>query len=188
MARIRWVRTWMAAALALALGTASGAAAEESKVPPPGPEHARLGFFVGKWKGAGVMNENPFMPGGKFTSSETCEWFPGRYAVVCRATGTGPMGPTQSLGIMTYSPEEKVYLYWGVDNTPMAMATVPRGAVDGDVWTYLDESRMGGQTVKSRYVLKVLGADAYGFRWEILGPDGQWKTISEGKSTRVKAK
>jgi hypothetical protein len=178
----------MAVAGTLAVGIAWAASAEEAKAPKPGPEHARLGYFVGKWKGAGVVNENPFMPGGKFTSSETCEWFPGRYAVVCRGKGTGPMGPTESLGIMTYSPEEKAYLYWGVDNSPMAMAAVPRGTVEGDVWTYVDESRMGGQMVKSRYVLKLLGADAYGFRWEILGQDGQWKTISEGKTTRVKSK
>jgi hypothetical protein len=42
--------------------------------------------------------------------------------------------------------------------------------------------------VKSRYVLRVLGPDAYSFRWEILGQDGQWKAISEGKTVRVKGK
>ena len=40
------------------------------------------------------------------------------------------------------------------------------------------------QTVKSRYVLKQLDKKSYSFKWEIQGPDGQWKTVSEGKSTR----
>jgi hypothetical protein len=96
------------------------------------------------------------------------------------------MGPSTGLGIMSYSPEEKVYLYYGIDNSPMAMSTVPRGTVEGDVWTYTDESKAGGKTFQSRYVLTRLGPDAYAFRWEMLGPDGKWTAVSEGKSTRVK--
>jgi len=166
--------------------TAPALAAEAGAKPKPGPEHQKLGYFVGKWKGEGVMHENPFMPGGKFSSSGTCEWFDGKFAVVCRDSGKGPMGPTKMLGIMTYSTEEKAYLYYGVENNPMAMATVPKGTVEGDVWTYADESKMHGQTVKSRYVIKIAGKDAYAFEWAIQGPDGTWKTLGEGKSTRVK--
>jgi hypothetical protein len=177
--------TWLVIPWTLALLFALPARAEGPKAPRPGPEHRRLGFFAGKWKAEGVMNENPFMPAGKVTSRDTCEWFPGRFAVVCRSKGKGPMGPTQGLGIMSYNAEEKRYLYYGVDNSPMAMTTVPRGTVEGDVWTYDDESKMGGQTVKSRYVIKKLDGKSYSFKWETLGPDGQWKTISEGKSTRT---
>jgi Protein of unknown function (DUF1579) len=161
------------------------AAPARAEAPRPGPEHERLGYFVGKWKGTGTIAENPFMPGGKFTASDTCEWFEGKFAVVCRSHGKGPAGPTRGIGIMSYSPSEKAYLYYGLDNSPMAMATVPRGTVAGDTWTYEDESKMGEQTVKSRYVMKLLGKKAYTFRWEILGPDGQWKTVMEGKSTRA---
>jgi hypothetical protein len=170
-------------AFTLALAAAAPASAEP---PRPSPEHERLGFFVGSWKGEGILKDNPFMPGGKFSSSETCEWFEGRFAVVCRGSGQGPMGPSKSLGIMSWDPEGKVYLYYAIDNSPMAMSTVPRGTVAGEVWTYLDESKMGGQTFRSRYVLTRLGPDAYAFRWEMLGPDGQWALVSEGKSTRVK--
>jgi len=175
------------AVVAALLLTSLSVLAEEAKGPPkPGPEHKKLGFFVGKWKGEGTLHENPFMPGGKFSSTDTCQWFEGGFAVVCRATGKGPMGPTRMLGIMSYSPEEKAYLYYGVENNPMAMATVPKGTVEGDVWTYLDESKMGGKTIKSRYVMKITGKDSYTFEWALQGPDGAWKTMGEGKSTRVK--
>jgi hypothetical protein len=179
-------RTWTAACLASLLLPMLALAADAPKAPKPGPEHQKLGFFVGKWKGEGVMHENPFMPGGKFSSSDTCEWFEGKFAVVCRATGKGPMGPTRMLGIMSYSPEEKAYTYYGVENNPMIMATVPKGTVEGDVWTYTDESKMNGQMVKSRYLMKVTGKDSYTFEWGIQGPDGAWKTLGEGKATRVK--
>jgi hypothetical protein len=171
---------------ALGLFLALPAAAEGPKAPTPGPEHQRLGYFVGKWKVEGVMNENPFIPAGKMTSDDVCEWFEGKFAVVCRTKGKGPMGSTRGLGIMGYSTEEKVYTYYGVDNSPMAMAVVPRGTVEGDVWTYVDESKMGGKMMKSRYVIRQIDKNSYGFKWEIEGPDGQWKTISEGKGTRAK--
>lgn len=178
-------KTWLAVPWTVAILLASPARAEAPKAPKPGPEHQRLGFFVGKWKTEGATNENPFMPAGKMTSTDTCEWFEGKFAVVCRTRGKGPMGPTRGLGLMGYSSEEKVYLYYGVENSPMAMTTVPRGTVEGGVWTYSDESKMGGQTVKSRYVIKQLDERSYGFKWEIQGQDGQWKTVAEGKSTRA---
>ena len=63
------------------------------------------------------MKPGPMGPGGKFTSTDNCEWFEGHYSVVCRSEGTMPMGPSKSIGILGYSPEEKVYTYYGVDNT-----------------------------------------------------------------------
>jgi hypothetical protein len=55
--------------------------------PKPGPEHKPLGYFVGKWESEGEMKPGLFGPGGKMTSSETCEWFAGktfqsRYTIV----------------------------------------------------------------------------------------------------------
>ncbi|HEY7726784.1 MAG TPA: DUF1579 family protein [Anaeromyxobacteraceae bacterium] len=175
-----------AVSLAVGLVLALPAAAQAPKAPAPGPEHEKLGYFVGKWKTEGVLNENPFMPAGKMTSQDSCEWFDGKFALVCSYRGKGPMGPSKGLGIMGYSAEEKVYTYYAVDNSPMAMLAVPRGTVEGDVWTYVDESKMGGKVVKSRYVIRQLDKKSYAFKWEIEGPDGQWKTISEGKSTRAK--
>jgi Protein of unknown function (DUF1579) len=173
-------------AVSLLLLIALPALAEPPKLPAPGPETQKLAYFVGTWKTEGMVSENPFMPGGKMSSTDTCEWFDGKFAVVCKTRGQGPMGPSRGLGIMNWSPEEKVYLYFGVDNTPMAMSTVPRGTVDGDVWTYSDESRMNGKLVKSRYVMTRIDQRTYSFKWEIEGEGGAWSTVVTGKSTRVK--
>jgi len=70
------------------------------------------------------------------------------------SVGTNPNGPTKSIGILGYSPEEKVYTYYGVDNTNMTMASVPKGTVQGDTWTYNDEGTMGGQKFKTRVTIK----------------------------------
>jgi hypothetical protein len=170
-------------ACALLVGVAAVARAED-KAPAPGPDTERLGFFVGKWKTTGEMKETAFGPGGKFTAKESCEWFSGKFSLVCKSKGKGPTGPTEGLGIMAYNSEEKVYVYYGVDNGPMAMTTVPRGSFADDAWSYEDESKMGGQMVKSRYVMKKTGKKSYTSSWSIQGPDGQWKTVMEATSTR----
>ena len=170
-------------ALALTLAAAAGAALAQAP-PAPGPEHARLAYFVGEWRAEGMMMESPFGPGGKMTSEDTCEWFEGKLAVVCRSKGKTPMGPMTSMGIIGYSPMDKVYTYYGVDSMGQPMMTVPRGTVDGKVWTYLDESKMGGMTVKSRYVLTEVSQQVYTFKWEVEGEGGKWTTVMDGRMTR----
>ena len=162
------------------------AAAQAPQAPKPGPEHQRLGYFVGKWTGEGEMKASPMGPGGKMTSNDTCEWFEGRFAVICHSEGKSPMGPMKSVGILGYSSEEKVYTYYAVDNSNMTMASVPRGTLKGDTWTYNDESLMGGQKVKSRTTIKELSPTAYEFKVELQGPDGKWTPLMESKATKVK--
>jgi hypothetical protein len=131
------------------------------------------------------MKQSPFGPAGKFNSTDSCEWFEGRFAVVCRYEGKGPTGPTKGIGIMGYSADQKVYTYYGVDNSAMVMTTVSRGTVQGDTWTYADEGTIGGQKVRSRYIIKVLSPTSYSFRWETQCADGNWTTIMEGASTKA---
>lgn len=161
-------------------------AAQAPQAPKPGPEQQKLAYFVGTWTSEGEMKPGPMGPGGKFTSKDTCEWFEGRFAVVCRGEGQSPMGPIKNLGILSYSPEEKVYTYYGVDNTGMVMSSVAKGTVQGDTWTYTDESMMGGKKIKSRVVLKQQSPTAYTFTMEMQGPDGKWIPMMESKQTKVK--
>jgi len=162
------------------------AAAQPPQAPKPGPEHKRLGYYVGKWTTEGEMKPGPMGPAGKFTSADTCEWFEGGFAVICRGEGKSPMGPIKSLGILSYSAEEKVYTYYGTDNTGMTMASVPRGTVKGDTWIYNDEGMMGGQKFKSRVTIKELSPTSYTFTMEMQGPDGKWAPMMESKSTKAK--
>jgi uncharacterized protein DUF1579 len=168
---------------AMAVAGLQVAAAQGPEAPKPGPEHARLGYFVGKWTSEGEMKPGPMGPGGKMQSTDNCEWFEGRLSVICHSEGNGPMGPSKSIGILSYSPEEKAYTYYGADNY-MSMTSVPKGTVRGDTWTYTDESKMGGKKVKSRVTIKELSPTAYTFRMEMQGPDGKWATVMESKNTK----
>ena len=161
------------------------AAAQAPPAPKPGPEQQRLAYYVGKWSGEGEMKPGPMGPGGKMTSTDTCEWFEGRFSVICRSEGTSPAGPMKSIGILGYSPEEKVYTYYGVGNSGMIMTSIPKGTVQGNTWIYTDEGVMGGQKVKSRVTIKELSPTAYTFSMELQGPDGKWNQVMESKSTKA---
>jgi hypothetical protein len=160
------------------------AAAQAPEAQKPGPEHKRLGYFVGKWKAEGEVKPGPMGPGGKMTSSDDCEWFEGQFSVICRYEGNGPMGPNKGIGILGYNTEEKVYTYYAVDNTNMNMATVPKGTVRGDTWTYTDEATFGGKKVKSRVTLKELSPTAYTFKLEFQEPSGKWVPAVESRNTK----
>ena len=139
---------------------------------------------MGNWSIEGEMKQSEMGPGGKMTSTEKCEWFEGRFSVVCHGQGQSPWGPGKSIGIMSYSPEEKAYVYYGVDTTGMTMTTVPRGTVKGDTWTYSDESMMGGRKVKTRVTMKELSPTAYTFKMEAQGPDGTWAPVIGARARR----
>ncbi len=161
-------------------------AAPEKKMemPKPGPEVKKLSYFVGTWTSSGDMKENPFgMPAGKFTGTSKCEWFAGGYQVVCHDTGKGPMGTVHGMGILSYSPEEKTYSYYGIDSTGMAEGG--KGTVDGNNWVYTSDSKMGGKTYHGRYSMDTSSPGSYTFKYE-SSEDGQtWSTMMEGKATKA---
>jgi hypothetical protein len=160
--------------------------AQPPEMPKPAPEHKRLGYFVGNWTSEGEMKPSEWGPGGKVTSTDKCEWFDGGYAVVCHSTGKCPMGATKSLGISSYSAEEKVYTWYGLDNMGMTMTSVPHGKLAGDTWTYHNEGKMGGKTMKMRVTIKELSPTSYSFTMDSEGADGKWNRMMESKYTKVK--
>lgn len=172
----------------LSLAVAGAALAADTGAPKPSAEQQKLGYFVGKWTSQGEFKPSPMGPGGAFTSKSNCEWFTGKYSVVCKGKGNGPFGTTQALGILGYSGEEKVYTYYGLESGPMTQATVSKGTVDGDTWTYTDESKMGGKLTKSRYVIKIVSPTSYNFNWDMQDDKGAWNTVMTGTETKVSKK
>lgn len=62
------------------LGVAAVFAQDAGGPPKPGPEHAKLAYFVGNWVAEGDMKSSAYGPGGKFTYTENCEWLSGNFA------------------------------------------------------------------------------------------------------------
>ena len=163
---------------------AVGAHAQAPAAPKPGPEHKALAYFVGNWTGEGELKPGPLGPGGKMTSSDSCQWFEGGFQVVCRGKGSGPMGAMTSLGVMAYSAGDKGYTYYGIDN--MGTSELSTGKKSGSTWTFGSTSHIGEQSFKSRYTVVEVSPTSYTFKWETSADGTKWATLMEGKSTKAK--
>ncbi len=175
----------LAAALAFA-GLAGVAAAQEQKgmeIPKPGVEHAKMGYFVGKWHSTGTLKPGPWGPGGAMTGDDTCSLMPGGFFVVCHSEGSGPIGKMNGLGVLGYDAEKKVYTWNGFNN--MGENESAQGRVSGKVWTYRGESSMGGKAFQTRYTITEASASSYDFKAESSENGSTWTTIMEGHVTKT---
>ena len=153
--------------------------------PKPGPDHEKLAFFAGKWTSEGETKASAFGPAGKFTFTETCEWFAASgFALVCHSEGNMLGGTVKGLSIMGYDLGDKTYTYY--ETNTMGENIFSRGTVEGDTWTWTNDEKMGNTTMKGRFIMKLTSATSYTFTFE-LSPDGtKWNTIMDGKASKEK--
>jgi hypothetical protein len=156
----------------------------QMEMPKPGPEVKKLDMFVGSWTLDGDMKATSMGPAGKMTENEKCEWMDGGFFVVCHADFKGSMGSGSGITVMGYSTEDKIYTYrefnsWGE-------FTDSKGAVDGDTWTWTNDEKMGGMTMKGRFIMKVTSATSYNFSYEMSEDGAKWTNVMEGKATKGK--
>jgi hypothetical protein len=172
----------LAAVVMLAVGTFALAEDKKPELPKPGPEVQRLARWVGNWSGEGMMQPGPFGPGGKMSWSNKCDWFEGKYAVVCHGQGQSPMGPSKSVGIITYDSGLKQYTYYGIDS--MGFSFLSKGNVEGDTWSFTTDMNIEGKTYYSRFQIKETSPTTSIFT-ESMSEDGKnWKPSFEGKETK----
>jgi hypothetical protein len=171
--------------LILFLLSAAFALAQDVGAPPkPGPEHAKLAYFVGKWSSEGELKPSQYAQTGKFTFTETCDWLPGNFALECRSEGSMANLVVKGISIMSYDVGEGKYIYFESNN--MGENTFNKGSVDGDTWTWLADSQMNGKTVHSRYILKRVDNDTATYKYEIASGTEPLAVVMEGKQTRQK--
>ena len=93
--------------VALLTMSVAGLAGQAPAPPKPGPEHQRLGAFVGNWTFVGEMKAGPMGPGGKMTGADRIQWFADNLAIERRFDGKGPMGSINGLEIISLRHHEK---------------------------------------------------------------------------------
>jgi Protein of unknown function (DUF1579) len=154
-------------------------------IPKPGPELKKLDFFVGHWTSDGDVKPGPMGPGGKFTMQENSEWMDGGYFVVIHSKYSGGGMPNgSSTAYMGYDSQEKVYTYDEFNS--MGEHTHSTGTLEGDNFTWMSDMKMGPQTMKGRFTMKLMPPNAYAYKFEV-SPDGKdWSLVMDGKDTRQK--
>jgi uncharacterized protein DUF1579 len=163
----------------------AGAAFAQMEMPKPGPEVKKLDYFTGHWVSEGDVKPGPMGPGGKFHSDDHAEWMEGGYFVVLHSKFSGGgMGDGSNTAFMGYDPQEKVYTYDEFNS--MGEATHSKATVEGDTWTWINDMKMGPQTIKARFSMKILSPTSYSYKFE-TSPDGtNWTLFMDGKETKAK--
>ncbi|MGA9259597.1 MAG: DUF1579 family protein, partial [Candidatus Sulfotelmatobacter sp.] len=159
------------------------AAAATAQVPPkPGPELKKLDIFVGSWTLDGNMKPGTMGPGGSMTESEKCEWMEGGFYIVCHSDYKSSMGNGVGLSVMGYSADDKAYTYREFNS--FGEFDDSKGTLDGDTWTWTNDEKMGGMTMKGRFTIKMTSATSYNFTFDMSQDGTKWSTVMDGKASK----
>jgi hypothetical protein len=164
--------------LALALGAFTTRATGQTRPPAPGPEHARLESLTGRWTIDGESQ------GDRFSRTESCEWFDGKFHVICRSEAAAASGTVKGQSIIGYDAAEKTYTFYFVSSTGTAIFM--KGTVSGPVWTWSGELTVAGEPMKARTTITDRSPSEYVFTMEGSFGGGPWMLLEEGRGVKVR--
>ena len=152
--------------------------AQKQDMPKPGPEHQRLGAFVGNWTFEGEMKPGPMGAGGKVTGTDRIEWAPGNFFVQ-RSYQVGEM---QGIEIFAYDGAKKAYTYNSFDS--MGMMGSGTMTVKGNAWTTTGTSTIGATTMRDRCALDFgAGGSTLTIKCGMVTDGKTWTPTFEGRAT-----
>lgn len=151
----------------------------------PSPEIQKLGYYVGTWKGRGETKGGPFGPAGKLSSEQTCNWFAGRFHIVCRGEETGPTGKREFLNIIGYDQKTRAYTQHSISS--FGETEDDRGgSLIADKLVFVIDGNAGSKRIKFRYTEVHVSPVLYTYRAEASLGGGPWTVVGEGKISKVK--
>ena len=169
----------LVAMAAVILVSATFAQQEAAK---PDADHQKLNYFVGNWTTEGHMKPGLMGRGGKLTITENTVWMDGGFFIITHSTvDAGAMGTSTEIAVMGYDSDEKIYTYDEFSST--GEVTRSKGTFKNDTWTWMNDMKMGSQTVKGRYTVKVLSPTSYSYKFEMSDGD-KWNLVMDGKSVK----
>ncbi len=170
---------------AVVLTCAALVSAQKPEMPKPGPEHQRLGAFVGNWTIEGEVKPGPMGPGGKMTGTDRIEWTPGNFFLQRSYQGKSPMGEMQGLEILAYDGAKKVYTFNSFDS--LGMMGSGTLTVKGSTWTSTGTATIGTTTMRDRCTLEFgAGGSTLMIKCEMSTDGKAWTPTFEGRATKTK--
>ncbi len=166
------------------VGVAFGQPPREA--PKPGPEHQKLGIWLGDWQYEGEVQDSPMGPAGKVVGKMTVRPVLGGLFVEFRNEETGPTGTIQYLEVDGYDPVNKIYTWKGFASDGCANAVTY--TIDGTKVSYSGTMSAGGKQYQIRGTIVFTADFTSDIEKREYSADGKtWAPLFEGKFTKVKA-
>ena len=125
--------------------------------PRPGPEHARLAPFVGRWKTAGEVLASAATPELEIVGIDEYEWMPGGFFLLHRVDVRIGGERVQALEIIGYDAERGSYFMRSFDSQG-GTGEMQARVRDGGTWTFEGDAERftgtfsdGGETLSGRW-------------------------------------
>ncbi len=113
-----------------------------------------------------------------------CIWTPAHGAVLCDQQITTPTGPHTALNLFTVQAADGRYELYVLNRPGEPMYQV-QFTIEGPIWTYGGEAPdADGQF--ARTINEFSGSDTYTWRQESRANGEEWKTVSQGRSRRIR--
>ena len=159
-------------------------AAAQTAPTKPGPEHQKLGIFVGDWTYEGQTKATPLGPAGPYTGKMSARLILGGFCVEFRGEEKGPAGAQEWIEIDSYDPVAKKFT-WNAFDSGGGTQTVTY-TFEGTTASVSGIQVAGGKQYQMRATV-VFAADLKSFvqKNEIL-VDGKWVLSAESKSAKVR--
>ena len=149
----------------------------------PPPETAKLSYFEGTWELSGEVQKGPMGTEGKTSGTEKCEWFEGRFALVCRADVSTPDGPGKSMSTYTYNAEKKKYSFDGIDSFGADISAT--STIVSNVWHWTSfPMRMPDGSYIIRYNVTPVSDKEYTYVWQWSKNKGAWHPGGTGSGKK----
>jgi hypothetical protein len=129
------------------------------------------------------LYESPLGPGGPFTQTVDCEFLPGRFFLLFRATQDGPMGNLSSVGVWGYSAKDRAYTHHSFNS--FGTARLETGSFDGNAWNFRAEFENNSQLIRTRFIDRVASPNRLEMTGEVSVDGAPWMTVMEGTAERA---
>jgi hypothetical protein len=157
-------------------------AVAQMEPPKPAAELKKLDVFAGSWTLDGTMKPGAMGPGGSMTETEQCQWMEGGFYLICHSDYKSSMGNGVGLSIMGYSTDDKAYTYREFNS--FGEFDDSRGTLDGDTWNWTSDEKMGGMTMKGRFIIKMTSTTSYNFTFDMSQDGTKWSTVMDGRASK----
>ena len=159
--------------------------AAQSKASAPGAEQKPLEFLAGKWRFAGTTHDSQFGKGGKTTGTTSCEWFDGRFHLVCRGEFTEADGTKATqMEIIGYSKMERMYERFHIDSS--GGSSKATATLNGKTWGWHGTATLDGKKTRFDFPVTQTSQDSYTVKVTMTPEGGKPAVLEEVTATRIK--